>query len=161
MGAVKQMTEDEIRDSAKIILGFDDCEKRTRQGTGQITTFKELGFTCKMNNHKPDGWYFPNDTNEVAIVLETKSEKEDLANKKWVEELLINIGITNSKYKNVVGILYNGKAQRIFLNTDEYKKIPHGLQNKKFYLELFSNQPIDTQEIYLTTMKINNLLHYI
>ena len=59
-----------------------------------------------------------------------------------------------------MGILFNGKEQRIFLNTEEYKKIPHELQSKKFYLDLFSNQKIDTQEIYLTTMKINNLLHF-
>lgn len=160
MSAVKQMTEDEVRDLAKIKLKFDDSEKGTKQGTGQITTFKQLGFTCKKNNHKPDGWYLPDDTNEVAIILETKSEKQDLSNKKWVDELFANIEIANNKYKNVVGILYNGKEQRVFLNTDEYKKSPNELQEKKFYLELFSNEKIDTQQIYLTTMKINNLLHY-
>lgn len=160
MGAVKQMTEDEVRDSAKIKLGFDVSETGIQQGTGQITTFKELGFVCKKNTHKPDGWYLPDDTNEVAIILETKSEKQDLSRKKWVDELFENIEIANTKYKNVVGILYSGKEQRIFLNTDEYKKIPNELQKKKFYLDLFSNQKIDAQQIYLTTMKINNLLHF-
>ena len=160
MGAVKQMTEDEVRDFAKIKMGFDIAEIGVQQGTGQITTFKQLGFTCKMNNHKPDGWYLPDNTNEVAIILETKSEMQDLSNQKWVDELLTNIEITNTKYKKCVGILFNGKEQRIFLNTEEYKKIPHELQSKKFYLDLFSNQKIDTQEIYLTTMKINNLLHF-
>lgn len=160
MSAVKQMTEDEVRDSARIKLEFDVSETGIQQGTGQITTFKQLGFTCKKNNHKPDGWYLPDDTNEVAIILETKSEKQDLSNKKWVDELFANVEIANTKYKNVVGILYNGKEQRIFLNTDEYKKIPNELQTKKFYLDLFSNQKIDTQQIYLTTMKINNLLHF-
>lgn len=29
-------TEDEVRDSAKIILGFDDSEGNVKQGTGQI-----------------------------------------------------------------------------------------------------------------------------
>lgn len=32
-------TEDEVRDSAKIILGFGDSEEKVKQGTGQITTF--------------------------------------------------------------------------------------------------------------------------
>lgn len=160
MSAVKQMTEDEVRDSAKIKLGFNISEVGIQQGTGQITTFKQLGFTCKKNNHKPDGWYFPDNTNEVAIVLETKSEKQDLSNKKWVDELLINIEIANTKYKNVVGILYNGKEQRIFLNSDEYMETPYALQAKNFYLDLFSNEKIDTQQIYLITMKINNLLHF-
>ena len=80
MGAVKQMTEDEVRDFAKIKMGFDIAEIGVQQGTGQITTFKQLGFTCKMNNHKPDGWYLPDNTNEVAIILETKSEMQDLSN---------------------------------------------------------------------------------
>lgn len=154
------MTEDEVRDYAKTKLEFDIAEPNVQQGTGQLTTFKQLGFTGKKNNHKPDGWYLPNDTNEVAIILETKSEKQDLSNKKWVDELFANVEIANTKYTNVVGILYNGKEQRIFLNTDEYKKVPNELQNKKFYLDLFSNKKIDTQQIYLTTMKINNLLHY-
>ena len=160
MGAVKQLTEDEVRDSAKVKMGLDVTETGVQQGTGQITTFKQLGFTCKKNNHKPDGWYFPDDTNEVAIVLETKSELQDLANPKWVDELSANIEIANTKYKRCVGVLYNGKEQRIFLNGEEYSKAPQELQPKKFNLELFSNQKIDTQQIYLTTMKINNLLHF-
>ena len=97
MSEVKILTEDEVRDNARIILGFNVNEQNIKQGTGQITTFKQLGFTGKMNNHKPDGWYFPNDTNEVAIVLETKSESQDIYLKKWVDELLTNIEIVNAK----------------------------------------------------------------
>ena len=37
-------TEDEVRDSAKIQLGFDKVEDNVKQGTGQITTFNQLGF---------------------------------------------------------------------------------------------------------------------
>ncbi len=160
MGAVKKMTEDEVRDYAQKKLGFNIFEKDIQQGTGQITTFKTLGFTCKMNNHKPDGWYLPNDTKSIAIILETKSEEQDVENQKWVDELLTNIKIANTKYKKCVGILYNGKEQRIFLNEEEYKDVPNELQTKAFYLDLFSDQKIDTQEIYLSTMKINTLLHY-
>ena len=64
-------TEDEVRDSAKFILGFDKQEKDVKQGTGQITTFNQLGF--KGNNNKPDGWYLPNFKSLPAIILETKS----------------------------------------------------------------------------------------
>ena len=151
-------TEDEIRDSAKIILGFDDGEKNVTQGTGQITTFISLGFKGKSD--RPDGWYLPDDLNRVAIVLETKSSQEDLSKSKWVDELFKNIDIVNIKYNRVVGILYNGNAQRVFLNKEEVEDIPEELQNKSYYLDLFCNQEIDTQEIYLTTMKINNILHY-
>lgn len=162
--------EDEVRDGyidgsefipgAKQILGFDKPENNVQKGTGQIYTFKQLGFDCKKNNHKPDGWYFPKNTNDVAIILETKSKQEDLSNQKHVDELLENIEIANTKYKNVVGILYNGIEQRVFLNKEEFKNAPKTLQNANYYLDLFSNDEINTKQIYLTTMKINNLLHY-
>ncbi len=160
MSDIKKKTEDEVRDSAKIILGFDDNENDVQQGTGQITTFKELGFNCKSNNRKPDGWYLPKDKSKVAIILETKSEKQDISLQKWVDELFVKIDVVSQKYKEVVGILYNGSDQRIFLNKEEIEKKPKVLQNKIFYLDLFTNKPIDTQQIYLTTMKINNLLHF-
>lgn len=170
MVKVKSLTEDEIRDGytdntgfhrgAKQILGFDIPEPDIQQGTGQITTFKQLGFICEKNNHKPDGWYLPNALHQVAIILETKSEIQDIDEQKWVDELLCNIRIANTKYKKVVGILYNGKKQRVFLNEKEYNKIPNDLQHKKFYKDLFFDDEIDTKQIYLSTMKINNLLHY-
>lgn len=128
MSEIKVLTEDEVRDSAKIVLGFNDNEKGVKQGTGQITTFKELGFSCKLNNHKPDGWYLPDDRFKVAIILETKSEKQSLTNPKWVDELFVNIDILNTKYKEVVGILYNGVEQRVFMNKDEMLKKPNVLQ---------------------------------
>ena len=59
-------TEDEIRDSAKKILGFDEKEPNIKQGTGQITTFNQLGF--KGISDKPDGWYLPSDTQDVARI---------------------------------------------------------------------------------------------
>ena len=37
-------TEDQVRDYAKGILGFDEIEENIIQGTGQITTFNQLGF---------------------------------------------------------------------------------------------------------------------
>lgn len=46
-------TEDEVRDSAKLVLGFDKTEDGVQQGTGQITTFNQLGF--RGCNDKPDG----------------------------------------------------------------------------------------------------------
>ena len=42
-------TEDEVRDSAKIQLGFDKTEANVKQGTGQITTFNQLGFKGVMD----------------------------------------------------------------------------------------------------------------
>lgn len=79
-------TEDEIRDRAQLILGFDKNEIGVQQGTGQITTFNQLGF--KGCNDKPDGWYLPDDASRPAIILETKSEAEPISKAKHEKELV-------------------------------------------------------------------------
>lgn len=150
-------TEDQVRDDAKIILGFDDNEENVQQGTGQTTTFNYLGF--KGNYNKPDGWYLPNDKEAVAVILETKSEKADLFNDKWVEELLKNTAIVKTKYSKVIGILYNGVDIRVFKNDEEITGIASTLQHKHYYKRLFLQQKIDKQRIYLLTKQINDTLH--
>lgn len=116
-------TEDEVRDSAKVILGFDKSEPKVKQGTGQITTFNQLGFKGVID--KPDGWYLPDDIGIPAIILETKSESEDIFLKKWEKELIKNCKITLTKYKHVVGILYIPllkSAGRKYAFIDKWKK---------------------------------------
>lgn len=151
-------TEDEIRDNAKISLGLNDNEKDVQQGTGQITTFNQLGFIGVID--KPDGWYLPKDKSKVAIILETKSEKEDLNKQKWVDELFKNIDITLKQYNKVVGILYNGKDIRVFKNKVEETTISKTLQNKSYYIALFTKNTIDKNHIYELTQSINNILHF-
>lgn len=170
MALVRNLTEGEVRDGytdasgfhngAKQILEFDKPEKDVQQGTGQLTTFKKLGFSGKGSNHKPDGWYLPDDCSKVAIILETKSSDKDLNNKAIIKELLDNVTIANGKYAKVVGILYNGDETKVFLNDTEKTDVVKTLQTKEFYIDLFDDFEIDTRQIYLTTMKINNLLHY-
>ncbi|MDD3417721.1 MAG: N-6 DNA methylase [Lachnospiraceae bacterium] len=170
MSLVRDLSEDEVRDGytdkngfhkgAKQILEFDKPENNVQQGTGQLTTFKKLGFVGKGSNHKPDGWYLPADCTDVAIILETKSSDKDIESKPFINELLDNVKIANNKYPKVIGILYNGKETKIFLNEKEKKDATNILQSKQFYKSLFNDFEIDTQQIYLTTMKINNLLHY-
>lgn len=53
MAKVSSKTEDQVRDGAKITLGFDKTEEKVQQGTGQITTFNQLGFKGVVD--KPDG----------------------------------------------------------------------------------------------------------
>lgn len=154
---VTYRTEDEVRDSAKIILGFDKSEPKVKQGTGQITTFNQLGF--KGVNDKPDGWYLPEDHNSPAIILETKSEAEDITLQKWVKELEKNCKIVLTKYKEVVGILYNGINVRVFKNNVEATDVANILQNKAYYISLFTKNTIDKQQIYSITKKINDCLH--
>lgn len=156
-------TEDEVRDSAKTILGFDDKDATARQGTGQITTFNQLGF--KGVSDKPDGWYLPYDKQDVAIILETKSEKEDIFVEKHLKELTKNIEITTQQYKRVVGILYNGIDVRVikYLKDsglcEEIEDVAKTLQNKRYYIALFKENRINKQLIYSLTKKINDCLH--
>lgn len=112
------------------MLGLDAVEKGVRQGTGQITTFNQLGF--KGNNNKPDGWYLSDDVAMPAIILETKSSLEDISLKKWVDELIKNCNVVLTNYKQVVGILYNGVDIRVFLNNTELEDVSSELQNKEF-----------------------------
>lgn len=153
----KILTEDEVRDSAKIILGFDKTEKGINQGTGQITTFNQLGF--KRHNDKPDGWYLPDDKSSPAIILEAKSGKEDVHNQKWVNELFKNIKIVETKYDKVIGLLYNGSDIRVFKAYEEVENLSDELQNKSYYIALYNQQPVDKNAIYRLTAKINNCLH--
>lgn len=154
---ILKRTEDEVRDSAKILLGFDKIEKNIKQGTGQITTFNQLGF--KGNNNKPDGWYLPANKTIPAIILETKSEYEDISLQKWVDELIKNCNIVLTQYEHVVGILYNGVDIRIFKDNIEVNGLSNVLQDKSYYIEIFTKNTIDKQKIYNLTKKINDCLH--
>ena len=110
---MKYRTEDEVRDSAKLILGFDKVEPKVKQGTGQITTFNQLGFKGVID--KPDGWYLPDDKGIPAIILETKSEAEDISLQKWAKELIKNCNIALTQYK------HNGSdIGRTFYQSEPY-----------------------------------------
>lgn len=163
-------TEDEVRNEAGIILGFTNNKGVNIEtddyiaGVGQLTTFIELGKRLNTTDFagvsdKPDGWFLPYNPNGVAIVLETKSEKEELSKKKWANEILKNIKIANKHYSKVVGILYNGKDIRLFMNYDEIPSDTSVLQRLSYYAKLFSPDSIDKGRIYDLTKKINNCLH--
>lgn len=149
------MTEDEVRDKAKKILGFENTETAI-SGVGQLTTFNQLGF--KGVNDKPDGWYLPNEKHFPAIILETKNSNVELRQPQ-IDELLKNCRIAASKYKNVVGILYNGDDVLCFKNCQP-AKVVKDIMNKEYYLGLFEEDKIDKQRIYTLTKRINDSLHF-
>lgn len=151
MSTQNYKTEDEVRNIAKNILGLSDNE------CGQITTFNQLGF--KGIKDKPDGWCLPKNKQEPALILETKASNIDINKSSCIEELLKNCKIVAKKYKNVVGILYNGNETIIYKNQ-ERQEINIDLQNKEYYFNLFKTNNIDKQKIYLLTAKINNCLHF-
>lgn len=143
---------------AKQLLGLDNSENGVQQGTGQIKTFNQLGF--KGINDKPDGWYLPDDVSKPAIILETKAESEDLSKEKWLKELFKNVDIVSKKYNKVIGILYNGTNVRVFKNKEEITDISPTLQNKNYYIALFTQNKLDKNHIYEVTQSINNILHF-
>ena len=151
-------TEDVIRNEAREILGFNEAEQNIQQDCGQITTFNQLGFAGVSD--KPDGWYMPNDVSQPAIILETKSEAEDIFKDKWKQELLKNIKIVEVKYNKTIGILYNGNEVRVFKNRQEVSNLSNKLEHKSYYLKLFSAEKLDKNHIYEVTQRINNGLHF-
>lgn len=138
-------TEDEVRDSAKLVLGFDKTEDGVQQGTGQITTFNQLGF--RGCNDKPDGWYLPDDASKPAIILETKSEAEGVSKEKYVKELFKNIDVVAKKYSKTIGILYSGSAIRVFKNKIELSDASKRLEDKNYYICLCTSQKLDSNYI--------------
>ena len=148
-------TEDEVRQTAGRILGFGDCAEAV-SGTGQITTFNQLGF--KGVNDKPDGWYLPKNRNVPAVILETKSGKIDISRMTCINELKKNTDIVATKYAKVVGILYNGTDVIVTKNGEVVKAAPT-LQAKEYYIALFESVCIDRHHIYTLTQRINNALH--
>ena len=153
----KFLTEDEVRDSDKFILGFNEVEPNIQQGTGQMTKFNILGFSGVLD--APDGWYIPNNKNDVAIILEVKRSDIDIDTARCVDEIKKNCAVLiNTGYTKVVGILHNGYKARGFLNNEPID-IPNELQNKQFYIKLVNEQGLNTQKIYDTTRSINNNLH--
>lgn len=154
---VKILTEDQVRDRDKILLGFDCIERYVKQGTGQITTFNQLGI--KGINGRPDGWYIPDNKNDIAILLETKSSKEDIGTKKCIDEIKKNCAVLiDSGWKKVVGILHNGYRAQGFVNNMPID-IPDEIQNKKYYINLVNNKTLDKNKIYNITKSINDCLH--
>lgn len=135
---MKKMTEDQVRDLVKEKLKLGNYPDVV-SGTGQITTFNQLGFKGVID--KPDGWYLPKNKNQVAIMIETKATSVPLR-KKEEEELLKNIRIIRAKYEKVVGILYNGENIRVFKNEKETSS-PEHLQPIEYYLSLFNKEGID------------------
>lgn len=150
------LTEDQVRDLARDALNFNSCDDALC-GVGQLTKFNKLGF--KGNNNAPDGWYLPNDVSQPAIILETKNSDEKLDKPETIFEILRNCSVVNTKYKNVIGILYNGYEIAVYKNTLPLQDVSSNLEDKQYYLDLFKNEKIDKEKIYILTAKINNCLH--
>lgn len=151
------MTEDQVRDKAKCIMRLDDDEPEVLQGTGQMTTFNQLGIAGIYD--KPDGWLIPFSKRAVAIILETKNSNENIHSKRAIDELLKNCKILiDAGYLNVVGILHNG-YETIAYHNNEPMEVPTELQHKDFYRKKVTDTDVSREEIYNLARSINDNLH--
>lgn len=157
--------EDKVRDALREAIGFENPANDSvfpKSGVGQLTTFNKLfEGLCKcdksISNLKPDGWYLPKNTNDVAIICETKNSNEDVEDN--VEQLEKYIKAVQTKYKKVVGIIYNGSDVAVYKNSERVHT-PNKIFPKEYYFNLFAQNYIDKNLIYLLTQKINKNLHY-
>lgn len=153
------LTEDEVRQRAKKLVFGNDKIKNAVCGVGQITSFNTLGKNFsekpwKGINDKPDGWYLPDNPNDGAILFEFKSSKYDLDDK--VEnEVKKNMDIAKSRYKNTMGVIYNGLTTRVFINKDgQYQEAPdqpNEIQDLGYYTKMFIDDKLDVRHIYNLT----------
>jgi type I restriction enzyme M protein len=152
----KFKTEDVVRDEAGKILAFENTDIAIA-GVGQLTTFNQLGFT-KISD-KPDGWYLPYNINDVAIILETKNSNINITKDNCLDELKKNINIISTKYKKIIGILYNG-YDVLVIKDSLMIDTRNTLFNKDYYLKLYNKNTIDKNLIYSLTKQINDNLHF-
>ena len=163
------LTEDQVRDQAQAVLQFHDTDEVVA-GVGQLTSFNQLGqqlprHPWKSNNDKPDGWYLPKDKNKPALILETKAEGKDLDGHP-TEELKKNLNYALDYYQEVLGILYNGQDVKIIRNNQPGDKtlidaqMARKLEPKEYYLKSLTDKPVNVQEIYNLTKRINDSLKF-
>ena len=164
----KQFTEDEVRGHAKDLVFGNKKIKNAIYGMGQITSFNTLGLKLsekpwKGVNDRPDGWYLPENPNDGAILFEFKSSKYDL-NDKVETEVKKNMDIAKSRYKDTMGVIYNGLTTRVFIDKDnKYSEIfnqPDAIQDIDYYKQMFINDTLDVRRIYNLTKRINDNLHF-
>ena len=78
----------------------------------------------------------------------------------WEKETIIQcMNCTFIRTVQIPQILYNGTDVRVFLNNSELSNAASTLQDKAYYLSLFTKNVIDKQRIYNLTKKINDCLH--
>lgn len=161
------MTEDQVR---QILKDKTKCE------IGQLTTFKELGFLSKdiellsneikdkyniknVLNKKPDAWYINKDES-FMFVGEVKASKVDV--EQHIDQLFQYMYIANTKFENVVGVIFNGNDHILYKMTNgEPQEIKYkDLENVRNLINLFNNQEIDKNNIYKNTKTINDILHF-
>lgn len=174
---MNHLTEDQVRTKAKNITGCD---------FGQVTTFKTIfndisSLEIKQLNSKleekyqiknisslkPDGWYLPQDKNKPAIMFELKAGDKKLHYEDLVNQLKKYMHVTATRYKRVIGILYNGEDIRIFKYLDktneiiEVNNLSNELKQKEYYIKfVYEIEKVDKQLIQDCTKRINDLLHF-
>lgn len=149
------LTEDKVSEIAQQKLHLEETES-ARAGVGQLTSFNQLGF--KGVKDRPDGWYLPNETHYPALILEVKASNIKFGDKER-EELLKNVRIVQSRYKHVIGLLYNGYELEVYKDGKRVEA-KEELLDKEYYLSMFATNRINKMLIYSLTHSINDTLHF-
>jgi type I restriction enzyme M protein len=102
----------------------------------------------------------PNEKSFPAIILEAKSEKTTLQKSHINELLKILTSVVETKYKNHIGILYNGNLVKIYKNGRFSKRRKRTKKQRVLPKHIFTENKIDTSKIYTLTARINNNLHF-
>ena len=89
-------------------------------------------------------------------MLECTNSETDLIKKD--EQIKKYIEIAKQKYKNVVGISYNGLDVAVY-KDDKLYSLTTEFFDKNYYLNLFNDISIDKVAIYNFTKSINDNLH--
>lgn len=172
MAANTIVTEDDVRDQTRDAMGlFPDAD--TVAGTAQLTSFNRIAQNSTDIDlsaflgiaDKPDGWWFPRDRNDVAIVMEAKNSRENLSN--WRGEIEKNMRIAARRYDKVVGVLTNGKDVEGYKITgtgtdfriERIDDLSEKIEPVSYYAAKYNLDPVDKEHIYAVTARINNMLH--
>ena len=103
MAKVTPKTEDQVRDEAKTILGFDKQETKVQQGTGQIKTICLLITSCLQpiaEKYSYNYGLFPNLLKEEIVKLPADVNGEP--DYEYMEKYMRKV---ESKAYNVIGCL--------------------------------------------------------
>lgn len=145
-------------------LGFGDNNENSlthKQGTGQNTSFQMLGLKEGNILLKPDGWYVPVNKQTPAMVVELKSDSHSIDEKDAEKQLLNYINVlAENDYEKTIGLLYNGKKYRLWINGKEVNKLSNNLPSMDQMVSTYFPSIIDRSKLYAVTRRINNNLHF-
>lgn len=108
-------TEDEIRDRAQLILGFDKNEIGVQQGTGQITTFNQLGFKeCEEKLCEKD-WFFCGVAGTPLSMMKSRKQMSEYLDKMLAKREKVVIAAESGRKIAALAAMYASERGYSFI----------------------------------------------